>query len=368
MSSRCKLNVPGTFNLRDQKVYEVTEKIEIMSVPNVIFIDTNIFDEQNYNFDSSAFSPFIAAVKGQNFVLLLPDPIMREVNRHIKTRSLNALKALEDAKRKAPFLSKWKSWPLRLEKHRDILFWELQKIVKKEWGDFLQLFDIKKLSYDEINLNEIMNWYDERRAPFGKGKKRKEFPDALAIASVSAYAKQNGTPVAVISKDGGIKNACDTYTQLLYFKSLPAFTEAILSADELLKKAKALLGAGEKDICNAIDDSFCDLGFYLEGFMDGEIDGVGVNSIVLEESRIVGLGELGCTVAFEAYIEFSASFECYDPDGMCSPGEYSTEDSSFISGTAKVTFNKTWDEVKDIHILDFDKSDIAVAFDCEPDY
>jgi hypothetical protein len=96
-----------------------------MSVPNVIFVDTCVFDEQNYNFDSLALSSFIAAVKGHSFVLLLPDPIQREVNRHIKTRSLDALKALENAKRKAPFLSKWKSWPLGLKRNRAINLFNL---------------------------------------------------------------------------------------------------------------------------------------------------------------------------------------------------------------------------------------------------
>ena len=57
-----------------------------MSIPNVIFIDTSMFDEQNYNFESSSLSSFIAAIKDQGFTLLLPDPTLREITRHIKER------------------------------------------------------------------------------------------------------------------------------------------------------------------------------------------------------------------------------------------------------------------------------------------
>ena len=83
-----------------------------MSVPTTIFLDTSILDEQNYNFASAEMLAFIEVVKGKKLTLLLPDPTEREINRHIKERSDAVVNALGNAKRIAPFLAKWKEWPI----------------------------------------------------------------------------------------------------------------------------------------------------------------------------------------------------------------------------------------------------------------
>jgi hypothetical protein len=62
-------------------------KGKIMSAPTYIFIDTGIFDEQNYNFNSTAFNAFLMAIKKQGLKLVLPDPTLREIERHIAKRA-----------------------------------------------------------------------------------------------------------------------------------------------------------------------------------------------------------------------------------------------------------------------------------------
>ena len=159
-----------------------------MSVPSAIFIDTSILDEQNYNFQSSAIGAFVTVVKGKSYVLLLPDPTQREINRHIQERADAVLKALEEAKRRAPFLAKWKDWPVK--KNIFMLNLELKGLAEKEWSEFKSNFKVASLGYDGVILKEIMDWYDRGRAPFGSGKKRKEFPDAFALAALISYAKK----------------------------------------------------------------------------------------------------------------------------------------------------------------------------------
>jgi hypothetical protein len=50
-----------------------------MSVPRVIFIDTSIFDEQRYNFQSAAVTAFLDSIKAVSTTLLLPEPTEREI-------------------------------------------------------------------------------------------------------------------------------------------------------------------------------------------------------------------------------------------------------------------------------------------------
>jgi hypothetical protein len=82
-----------------------------MSVPTAVFLDTSVLAGQQYNFNSTAFASFIAVAKEKKLPLLLPDPTKREIMRQIAERSVAALRALEEARRRAPFLMKWQHFP-----------------------------------------------------------------------------------------------------------------------------------------------------------------------------------------------------------------------------------------------------------------
>jgi hypothetical protein len=296
-----------------------------MSVPNVVFMDTSIFDGQNYNYESSVFVSFARVVKGKELTLLLPHPIELEVRRHIKERAQEAANALEKAKRRAPFLTKWKHWPVKKDGFF-ALSWKLDVIAQQEWQRFLQLFNVVRLSYEYVRLKEVMQWYDSGRAPFGKGKKRKEFPDAFAVAAVSEYAVQNDVAVAVISQDSDMGSACEHFPSLLHFSSLPAY-------------------------------AFRELGFYLEVPGEYELEEVDVIALDLSDLRIVALGKAECTVAFDAYVSFKAQFFS---DGPETYGGCTAEDSTSVSGVAKVRFTKAWDEIDEVFLVKLDKEEIGV--------
>lgn len=80
-------------------------------IPKHIFLDTNVFDSQQYNFDSAVLRTFTAAAMDKKISLLLPHPADLEIRRHIRERSGDALWALHEARRAAPFLKKWEHFP-----------------------------------------------------------------------------------------------------------------------------------------------------------------------------------------------------------------------------------------------------------------
>ena len=326
-----------------------------MSIPNVIFIDTNIFDGQNYNYESFVFLSFAQVVKGKDLSLLLPHPIELEVQRHIKERAQKAANALKNVERYAPFLTKWKHWPVKKDLFSS--YRELDGIAQQEWQRFLKLFNVVRLSYEHVRLKEVMQWYDSGRAPFGKGSKRKEFPDAFAVAAVSEYAVQNDVAVAVISGDSGIGSACEHFPSLLHFPSLPAYTEGILSKDTRLEEARLLLTKNEDTIVEHLCEAFRELGFYLEVPGEYELEEVDVIALDLSDLRIVALGKAECTVAFDAYVSFKAQFFSDDPETY---GGYTAEDSTSVSGVAKVRFTKGWDEIDEVFLVKLDKEEIGI--------
>lgn len=214
-----------------------------MTIPFTLFIDTNIFDESSYNFQSASIKAFRQAIKSKSMKLVLPDPIEREINRHISERSQTAANSLKNAARTAPFLKQLDGWPLK-DKSKSELAYVLEEQVQKELKDFYKSFKVYKLGYEQIDLNEIMNWYDWKNPPFSE-KKKKEFPDAFCVAILNQHYKQTNEYIAVISLDKDLKNVCDKHKHLLYFPSLSAFAESIQKENQLIKKVHKTLSTND---------------------------------------------------------------------------------------------------------------------------
>jgi PIN domain-containing protein len=338
-----------------------------MSVPNTLFLDTSIFDEQNYNFESAVVRPFLSAVEGKNLNLLLPDPTSREINRHIAQRADAVVTTLEDARRKAPFLAKFKEWP-RLASFA--LSWQLRQLAVEEWNAFLCHFNLRRLSFEGVNLMEIMAWYDNQHPPFGP-KKRKEFPDALALASILAFVRKERTSVAVVSRDADFKHACDRFAELLYFPSLPAFTEALIASDERVDKVKRMLQDDVSMLEDGIREEFLSLSFFPSANPEGTVDLVKVSEMELSEVHVVGLGDGECTVAFEASVRYRAHVEFDDLDSAIvdsSEGIFMplhrhsgfVADSSVVSGVAKIEIKDAWTRFGGVLHIHLEQMEIEV--------
>jgi hypothetical protein len=341
-----------------------------MSAPKILFVDTSIFDGQKYNFGSSIMSAFLEAIKGKKPVLLLPDPIEREVKRHIKERSDEVLRALKAARKEAPFLIKWDAWPEKKNKYE--LAYELKGIAEKEWTDFLLNFDVQRLGYEDVDLKQMMDWYDNVRAPFGLGEKRKEFPDAFAVAALLAYAKKTKFTVAVVSCDTDFTSACGLYTELLHYPSLQALSEAFLEGDERVEKIKELLEDDVAGISGKINEEFPELTFYPEEDYGGDVSDVEIDEIEFKAFNVMGLGNAECTVAFCAKVKYSAYVEYDDPDTAIVDSsedvfiplhEYrgTVSDSAEITGVVKLTVNSSWEAIEGMSLFAIDDSDIVVS-------
>ncbi len=125
-----------------------------MNTPKTIFIDTSIFDKLAYNFRSRKLEAIRSLGKKLHLRLLIPDPIEREIKRHIAERSVSAVKSLEDAARRAPFLTQLDNWPLKgIEKNN--LIYKLQNHIEEELLDFLDNFEVIKLDYDGIDIKRL---------------------------------------------------------------------------------------------------------------------------------------------------------------------------------------------------------------------
>lgn len=344
-----------------------------MYIPTAVFLDTSILDGQNYNFNSATFVSFANLAKTKNLQLILPDPTKREVQRHIRQRSLDAIRALEQAKRAAPFLAKWTHFP-KFKEGR-VGEWEVQRIASKEWEEFQKQFTVVHLDYKAVDLPMVMDWYDSAAAPFNQGKKRKEFPDALAIAALAAHAAQTKQYIAVVSADGDFKAACDRFTYLMYFPSLPILLELLLSDDKKIDELRHLVDKFDDTLTDAVHEAVADLPIYHnDSHYDEGLEIEHIDHVRLSDIRIVALGDHDCTVAFNADIEYTARLTWTEPERYFrhgpdreyqpEPGERRRErvsDTTAISGTAKLRFVADRSAVEKITSLHLDEDEIIMT-------
>ena len=270
-------------------------------------------------------------------MLLLPDPTEQEIKRHIEKKWRDAYSVLERLEREAPFVTEWKYWPPT----RTRLFESnLEDVIRGQWKNFLTHFTVVRLGYSGVDLKEIMEWYHRGRGPFGP-KKQKEFPDAISLAAILDFSRHEKCLIAVVSLDSDFKRACVIYTELLYFNSLPAFTEAILSGDQRLSALKTALEADADKIAGAITNEFTGHTFVYEEIPSLSVGDVSVDEVDVKEFRIIALGENECTISFEAkvtyasWIEYEEDIEDHEGYSHTSKREGWVEDWTEVSGTAK---------------------------------
>lgn len=340
-----------------------------MPLPRTIVIDTNVFDQHAYHFASPTIQKFVDLTKAERFTLLLADPLEREIKRHISEKSRAVGSALKKICGEAPLIYRWPHWPGA--KAAANAATDIEKTTLADWESFLGNFTVEKLGYKGIDLEQIMESYDQQQPPFGEGKKRKEFPDAFAVAAVVAYSKANKTQVAVVSADPDMKKACALHPSLLYFPDLPALTEALL--DEAAKTAaiKAAIAANPAPIVARIREDFPDLTFYPEEDLDGDVEDVEVQSVDLSNIRVISIKPDHCTVAFDADVEFSAYVSYDDPDTMVidSSEDFrmalftragTVTETTCLSGTIYLDLDEAWKSILSAYDLEFEAQTITI--------
>jgi len=330
-----------------------------MSIPTAVFLDTSVFDSQQYNFRSTTLTTFLSACVTRSLMLLLPDPTEREIKRHLRERIGEVLTAVENARRKAPFLAGLKGFGREFSTPELEVF-EAETLANREWAAFLKQFSVVRLGYKTVDVEKVMRWYDKAEAPFKEGKKRKEFPDAFAIQMLDAHAQKEKLYVAVVSGDHDFKVACQRYSDLLYFQALPRLTELLLSDDTRVEKLRLSIDEKLGMLDEAIFDELQGLDFHhrsdhleVRGYDSVESEGVDVSFVA------VGDGE--CTIVFDTIqvMKFDVRWEDDTEDGVRS-FRHDVKERIELSGTAKLSFTEDF-TISEVLLLSFDQKSVQLS-------
>lgn len=318
-----------------------------------ITLDTNIFDKFGCNLDMQALRAPGPVATQHGVKLIFSDIVAGEVQAHIYRAAADQadkLRASINQYRRA-----WRrtedvtalAAPIDLAADPAVL-------AADEWEAYLHEVDGEVVdSEGRANVGELVRRYFAEESPFmTSASKKAEFPDAIALLALEAWAVEEGTIVLAISKDGDWQAYAETSAHIVcvsdFERTLNRFNTA---GQELVNGLTARLRSGKADDVRSeieleLESWLSEADFNIEARSDFSFDAQ-PESAILQTWEIVGEPQVlaleGDDVTFalqlDCLIDFSAAFTLSTWDSV--DGDYVSLNSQTEETEARHTVTMT---------------------------
>lgn len=273
-----------------------------------VFIDTQYFVKIGLHFDSPALVSFRKLCESNELQHVTTSVVEREVRGKIEASVKEALGAMQTFRRKARMLSALDDEKIKM------LFAEIQEeeIYKKASEVFEEFVKGCKTEYVEasgVDAEHILSLYFEKKPPFGDGKKKSGFPDALSLLSLKSYLGKDDK-IYVISEDEDLKSFCDVDTQFLSVDTLDKLLDLYSQhTNERTEQVKLYFVKNEAEVKAEIEKYLenCEV-YNSSSWEDAEVDGgltvVNVGDI---DPSVIYVSDEECQVTFDVDVEFEVT-------------------------------------------------------------
>ena len=188
-------------------------------IPTSLYIDTQVFVQNGYRFDTQAFTHLLDTFVKGGIRLLIPEMMKRELLRKFDEQAIKAANDLIKANEAHPI----NSLSLIDLPPKDELESKCYQEMVRQWETFKQHFIVEKLPLVG-DLDNVVDWYFKKEPPFSE--KPKEFPDAFILSALEHYHKEHRANIAVVSKDGDFAKACTMRRFIAYYPDLDEYIKA----------------------------------------------------------------------------------------------------------------------------------------------
>jgi hypothetical protein len=290
-----------------------------MPVARTVFLDTQVFEQEFFNFESSRFSLLKRLVSEGHAKVVITEITRREVVARIRETAAKALQALKLIRKKRRSVGLL--WYLG-DKFANIFIKhnprEIAAEVEKQFEKLRKDLRVEEipLEYSAESLSSIVDDYFEMRPPFRKGRKRHEFPDAISCDILRKWAtSKRRREVFVVTGDQDWQGLCTN--GLVYLETLVAFL-AIFPDRELADQLiVGLRGPSHDLLCDKFVAKFKDLDFValcIEGeVIDVNDVHVSFDDIVIVEARDGhAVAEITCDFVFRAEVNYEREVTEFD--------------------------------------------------------
>lgn len=190
-----------------------------------ISIDTSIFDQKGLKLESGILKT-LEQFNGKPSPLILSEIIVREVHNHLKKKATESrgkvTKAIKESISNLSVSEKNSKIAINVLIPKD----DDNEVAKKRLTSFISNTNTEIIpATGRVELDEVIKKYFHAEPPFAEsGKKKNEFPDAIALMSLESWAKEHQTKILAVAKDKDWGNFAE---QSKYIDVIEDLAEAI---------------------------------------------------------------------------------------------------------------------------------------------
>ena len=162
---------------------------------SAITLDTCIYLKFHFNFNNE----ILHTLKNIGIDFIIDQVIAKEVTKKIRERHKDFIGKYKD------LIKFSNSWNLLLIEEHDQLAKSYENITNnlllQRWNKFIEDQNQQMIGSEYCTIKTLTEAYFNSTPPFQKPSNKNEFPDAIALFSLEAWAKQNDKKILAISSD-----------------------------------------------------------------------------------------------------------------------------------------------------------------------
>jgi hypothetical protein len=369
-------------NLETDAIQTLVDEDKIIAIT----LDTNVFDQFKCNLEYRSLTA-LKQFKDTNVPFLLSEVIIGEVRSHI---SRDAADVAEKARAGInQFLKAWRIDRDRAEIAKDLgIDQDADAHAEKLMTAYVEQMGAEIIPVEPgVSVQDLNDRYFAGDPPFsGRKGKKNEFPDAIALLSLEAWAEEKGGFVIAVSKDGDWIDYAEQSKNIITVKELTAGLdlfnrESSVVAAKIVAKIRdqttpALFGQIKSGLESLIEDF--EIVANASTFYEEEIDSSKVINWQISDTTnfaVVASDADSVSLAFnvELEAEFVAYFSMSAWDGI--DREYVPLGSTRASVTEKsiipiiATMPKEEDDNPEPIEVEIETTGLTIDFDyVEPDW
>jgi hypothetical protein len=152
---------------------------------DVITIDTQTVEHNSFHFDGGLLAQ-LKQFKDGPVRVIVSEIVIRETYRHLVEKTRSAKDAYASAQKRA--IDFGLLGPIGNPKIEP----DIKAIARARFDRFLKEIGAQIIRADDVSVRDLIGLYFSSAPPFStSGKKKNEFPDAIALLSLDAWAKTN---------------------------------------------------------------------------------------------------------------------------------------------------------------------------------
>ncbi|WP_256852113.1 PIN domain-containing protein [Pantoea sp. Fr+CA_20] len=286
-----------------------------------VFIDTEFFVKANLNFHSRTIKSFEDLCGDNELKHVTSTIVVREVRRKIVEHIKEALKGVNNFRRKAAVLKEYNDESIK-GLFVEINETDLQAKALAAFDDFINASNTSIIDMGSVDGNEIIDMFFNQQTPFS-AKKPNEFRDAFSLLAIRSTLRAQ-EKIYVVSADPDHKAFCEKNESFVSVDTLSAFLDIYNKHnDQRSQFVEEFLLSKRDDIKKEIKEQLEQLSAYNSStWEDAELDSFKVIEIGDFEPEIIHLDDESCQIRFDINVKFLA--DVIGPDYV--NGHYDKED------------------------------------------